>query len=73
MNEIIDFLQKEDSSVVKKFFKKKENIVVKKDLEKKIEIAKKHEDRINDIQKGLISVKTKPLKQIKRKKEIIWL
>jgi len=72
MNEIIDFLKKEDTPIVKKMFTKKKNIVTK-DLTVKIDIAKKHEDQLIEKQKSLISVKIKPLKELKRKNETIWL
>lgn len=72
MNEIIDFLKKEDTPIVKKIFIKKKNIITK-DLTTKIDLAQKHENQLIEKQKSLISVKIKPLKEFKRKNETIWL
>jgi len=72
MNEIIDFLKKEDTPIVKSIFVKKKNVIVK-DITQKVDLAKKNEEQITKNQRGSILTRVKPLKEIKTKNKTIWL
>ena len=73
MNEIIDFLEKENSSLQLSKILVKKKLPVVKDITKKIDLAIQNEKKVQEKKLRNIKTKTKPFKEIKLKKDVVWL